>query len=466
MPRGVTIAGGLRLAACAAMLASGPAFAGSGVSLAERVAHAEPGATITVSGGVHAGPIVIDRPMRLIGVNRPVIEGGGTGDAVVITAPDVELRGFAVRGTGTSLDREHAGIRALSPRVVIEDNRLDDVLFGIDLKESPDSVVRGNRIGGMKVDIARRGDGLRLWRADRCLVENNHFHDGRDAILWYSTGVIVRGNTARDCRYGLHLMFSHDVTIEENEVSGNSVGVYLMYSRGVRVARNRIVNNRGPSGYGIGLKDVDDFRLENNIVSGNRVGIYVDNSPFTRGTAGEYRRNMLAFNDTGMVLMPSARGGAIVENNFIDNLEQVSVPGRGAADANAFSRDQRGNFWSDYVGYDLDGDGVGEFEHASHRLFENLLEREPKLRMFLFSPAQQAVEFVGRALPAVAPEPRFADEWPLTRLAPVDAVPPRASPDRGAGAASAGLLAASAIIVAAGGPGGFTTGARRTRRKI
>jgi parallel beta-helix repeat protein len=57
--------------------------------------------------------------------------------------------------------------------------------------------VRGNRIGGKQLDIARRGDGLRLWRSDRTLIEGNTIHDGRDAILWYSKGIVVRGNTGR-----------------------------------------------------------------------------------------------------------------------------------------------------------------------------------------------------------------------------------------------------------------------------
>jgi hypothetical protein len=44
-----------------------------------------------------------------------------------------------------------------------------------------------------------------------------------------------------------------------------------------------------------------------------------------------------------------------------------------------------------------------------------MMDKEPKLRLFLFSPAQQAIEFVGRTLPAVRPEPKFCDEVPLMR---------------------------------------------------
>ena len=57
--------------------------------------------------------------------------------------------------------------------------------------------------------------------------------------------------------------------------------------------------------------------------------------------------------------------------------------------------------------------------HESQTLFENLMDREPSLRLFLFSPAQQAIEFVARALPAIQPEAKFTDEVPLMRPVPI-----------------------------------------------
>lgn len=383
--------------------------------IGRRIAAANDGDTVEVPAGVYREHIRIDRAITLVGRGRPVIDGGGSGDIVEIAAPGVTFRGFAVRNTGIDLDKENAGIRVLAPRATVEDNVLEDILFGIDLRDAADSVIRGNRVGGKDLDIARRGDGIRLWRADRSVVEGNVFHDGRDAIIWYSEGVTVRGNRGSRCRYGFHLMFSDSVTLEDNEFTENSVGVYLMYSKVVTLRRNRLLRNRGPSGYGIGLKETDQFTVEDNLIAGNRVGVYIDGSPFTDAKPGEFTRNTLAHNDVGFALLPSVRGNVIWDNNFIDNIEQVSVSGRGALAGNQFWKGDRGNFWTDYTGYDQDRDGVGDFVHESQTLFENLMDREPKLRILLFSPAQQAVEFVGRALPAVRPEPKFVDEVPLMR---------------------------------------------------
>lgn len=433
--------------------------------IGRRIAAARPGDTVEIGPGVYRELVRIDKPIRLVGRGAPVIDGQGTGDIVEIAAEGVEFRGFVVRNTGIDLDRENAGIRVLAGHAEITDNVLEDVLFGIDLKNAPDAVVRGNRIGGKLLDIARRGDGLRLWRSDRALIENNVIHDGRDAILWYSQSVTVRGNKAVRCRYGFHLMYSDNVVLEHNEVSGNSVGVYFMYSKQLLLRNNLLTNNRGPSGYGIGLKEADQFTIEGNVLTGNRVGVYLDGSPFTNKQPGDFHRNTFAYNDVGVVFLPSVHGNVLTENNFVDNFEQVSVQGRGSLKGNEFAKGDRGNFWSDYVGYDQDQDGLGDWEHESSTLFESLLDREPKLRLFLFSPAQQAVEFVGRALPAMRPEPKFIDPAPL--MAPMEVaagVVPTTDTSRGLAIVGGSLLGLGMLLVVAARPGllGELRSGRRT----
>ncbi len=402
----------------AAAAASGPVGA-----IGRMIEAAGAGDTVVVPPGLHREHLRITKPITIDGMGLAIIDGGGAGDIIEISAPDVTIRGLTVRNTGIDLDRENAAIRALAPRVTIESNVLEDILFGIDLREAPDSRIIGNTIGGKDLDIARRGDGLRLWRADRTVVEGNTIHSGRDAILWYSTGVVVRGNTSHDCRYGLHLMFSDDVTITDNELRRNSVGVYLMYSTGVTLTGNRLLHNRGPSGYGIGLKETDKFSVRDNLIIGNRAGVYIDGSPFSGEQPGLFTGNTFAYNDVGITFLPSARGNEIVGNNFIDNIDQVAVAGRGGLEANRFWKGEDGNFWSDYTGYDQNRDGVGDFVHESQTFFDTLTDRHPALRLFLFSPAQQAIEFVGRAIPAVRPEPLFTDEVPLMRPVAVRPAP-------------------------------------------
>jgi nitrous oxidase accessory protein len=433
------------------VMASGNALASP--SLADRIAQAKPGDSLIVDGGTHRGPLAVDKPLTLVGINGATLDAGGSGDVLILAAPDCQLRGFTLRGSGDNLDLENTGVRIIGARVTIEDCRFEDVLFGIDVKSSPNCVIRRNHISSKPLDIARRGDALRLFRSDDCLIEDNVIENGRDALLWYSNRVVIRRNISRNNRYGLHMMYANDVTVEDNLLSDNSVGIYLMYGKKFRLVDNRLIRNRGPSGYGLGLKEVDQYTIEGNVFAGNRVGAYIDGSPYTRKAgSATFARNAFTCNDIGLSILPAVRGNRIFHNSFVDNIEQVAVQGRGAIAGNDFAVEGRGNFWSDYGGYDANHDGVGDQPYASRRLFENLIDREPKLRLLLFSPAHDAIEFVGRAMPSVRPEPKFTDTAPLMAPPPVGIVAGGAGSTALAMAALAGsLLAFAGLVLAVAG---------------
>lgn len=377
-------------------------------TIAQAMELASEGDTILVRGGIHPGPIVVSRPLRLVGEGRPVLDGRGRGTVVKLEAPGCQLRGFAIRASGDLLDREDVGVLAAAPSSVIEDNTLEDVLFGIYLRQAPRSVVRGNFLRGKDLPVARRGDLIRLWYSNGATIESNTAEGGRDVVLWYSQDLTIRDNRIRGGRYGLHFMYCNDAAVSGNRLMDNSVGAFLMYSRRVRLARNWIVANRGVSGHGVGLKDMVDAQLESNVLADNRVGIFLE------GSSGGIRDNLLADNDKGIVIFPSATGNRIEGNSFVENGEQVALEGyAGTMIGNLW----RGNFWSDYRGYDADGDGLGDLAYRPARLFERLADRRPALRMFSASPSAQAIDFASRVFPIFEPVPKFADEQP--RMAPI-----------------------------------------------
>ena len=132
------------------------------------------GDTIVVRGGVHPGPLVVRKSVRLVGEGRPVIDGRGQGTVVQLEAPGCLLRGFTIRASGDLLST--ARTSACSPRpptCVIEDNTLEDVLFGIYLRQAPRSVVRGNRLHGKDLPVATP------WRPDPALVQRRRDHRGQ-----------------------------------------------------------------------------------------------------------------------------------------------------------------------------------------------------------------------------------------------------------------------------------------------
>ncbi|MCA9752394.1 MAG: nitrous oxide reductase family maturation protein NosD, partial [Gemmatimonadetes bacterium] len=437
----------------------GAAGAAQAVDLATELERAPAGATIHVPRGVHQGPFEIDRPVTLVGEPGVVLRGDGAGDVVRVTAPDVTLRGLTIERTGKSLDQENAGVAVSADRCTVERCELRETLFGIYLKEASDCVLAGNVIRGMDLDLARRGDPIRIWRSDRCVIDGNDVADGRDIVIWFSSDVRIVRNTVRRGRYGLHFMYSDHNTIEGNWLEANSVGAFLMYSRALRVDGNVFLGNRGPSGYGIGLKDMDGVEARDNRFLGNRVGVYLDNSPWSTDVYDHFERNVLAYNDIGIAFLPSVKRNRFAANTFLENQEQVAVLGAGDFHGNEFTVNGRGNFWSDYTGFDLEADGVGDVAYRAESLFESLIDRERALRLFLYSPAQQAIELAARAIPSIKPRPKLEDSAPLMRPADLEVrpIPPRSG--RPLGILAAGLVLGS--LAALGGAASTPRGATR-----
>jgi len=415
------------------------------------VEHAQAGAVIEIPAGYYKGHLEITVAMSLIGIGEVVLDGGGDGDVITIRASDVTIRGLTIRGTGTSLDRENAGITVLAPRTHIVENTLEDVLFGIYLKKANNSVIRGNIIGGKPLRVARRGDGIRLWESSGSIVEDNIIENSRDVVMWFSDDVQIRRNRISHGRYGLHFMYSDRNVLEENILSQNSVGAFLMYSHDLQLIRNSFDRNRGPTGYGVGLKDVDGVIARDNLFAGNRIGLFLDNSPSDVDRYHDFTGNTFAYNDIGIAFMPAVQRNRFYDNAFVENVEQVAIMGGGDFKGNEFTVDGRGNYWSDYNGYDMDNDGIGDLPYRAEELFENLMDQEPKLRLFLFSPAQQAIDMAARAFPAVRPRPKLTDTSPLSEPIALRAPTEASSRHGGPLLALAGvLLGASGAVVLVG----------------
>ena len=365
---------------------------------------AQDGDTILVRPGAYLGPIEVKKSVKLIGQGRPSIDGEGQGTVVRLAAPDILFKGFDVKNSGDLLSAEHTGIVAGAPRAVIEDNRLENVLFGIYIHRAPGSQVKNNRMTGKSLDVARRGDLIRVWYSDDVVIEGNETRVGRDVVLWYSKNIRVIGNEFSHARYGLHFMYCRGAVVENNKLIGNSVGAYLMYSDDLKLSGNVILDNRGPSGYGLGFKDMKDTLIENNLIASNRVGFFLDGS-----SQGIVQGNQIAYNGIGFELFPTTNNNRFIGNNVIDNSEQVLMDGASVHTVNDWS----GNYWSDYRGFDAAGDGTGDIPYKPMKLFERLADHAHGLKVFFMSPSVNAIDFAAATFPVFSPTPKFVDKRPL-----------------------------------------------------
>ena len=378
--------------------------------IATAVAHARSGDTILVGPGHYAERLYLDRALTLVGEGRPVIDGGGEGHVIQAVAP-VTIRGFLIRGSGSRVDREDAAVMVVGAPVVIEDNHIEDVFYGVYLKDASGSQVRANRITGKPLPVPRRGDGIRLWHSSRSLLEANEVIGMRDVVIYFSDSLEVRDNLVRDGRYGLHSMYSDHNRFIGNRFIANHVGAFIMYSKDVELAQNLFAEAKGVTGIGLGLKDADRIRATDNMFAQNAVGIHLDNSPSDPAAANDFSNNLVLANHVGVRLMPAVTGNELAGNAIVGNAIPVAIAGgvrAGVTNQNRWA----GNYWDGYAGLDEDRDGIGDtpFRHA--RLTDDLLMRHDRLRVFAGSPALRLVDALNQFFPLLAPEPVVVDSAP------------------------------------------------------
>ncbi|MDX1395172.1 MAG: nitrous oxide reductase family maturation protein NosD, partial [Gemmatimonadota bacterium] len=408
---------------------------------------AGPGDTVVVSAGIYAERPVVRAPVVLRGLPGAVLDGRGRGTVLTVTAP-AHVSGLTIRGSGRDLSREDSGVMVVeADDVVIEDLALEDVLFGVYLKQSRRPVVRRNRVTGKPLPVGERGDGIRLWYCQGGEVSDNTLERVRDLVIWFSSNLEVSRNVVRDSRYGVHYMYSDHNRFEENEFRNNHVGAFIMYSSDISFRGNLFLEAYGPTGVGLGLKDADDIRATENSFIGNGVGISLDNSPASVGVVNEFRANLLAHNDLGVSLLPSVHSNDFRDNAFVENTTPVAVTGGGDALANTWE----GNHWSEYAGFDENGDGIGDTAFRHDRVADALFARRPELRWLTLSPAAGTLDLLGRLFPLLEPEPIVIDPAPRIRTAGTSVSAPSGGPVWGAAAialAALGVGCAAAVMFA------------------
>ena len=74
----------------------------------------------------------------------------------------------------------------------------------------------------------------------------------------------------------------------------------------------------------------------------------------------------------------------------------------------------RGNYWSDNVDFDLDGDGIADRPYRPNDLVDQVVWRHPLARLLLASPAVQVLRFAQSEFPGLHPG-GVTDSAPLMR---------------------------------------------------
>jgi len=429
----------MRRLALLLIAALGAAASGASSSLREVIAAAKPGDTVLVEPGVYAGNLVIDKPLTLKGKGRPVIRGEGKGSVITVLAGPAAIEGFQIERSGGRLEREDSGILLRSSGNRVVNNVFRDVLYGIYFFASDHNQVAGNVIDGRPwLEQGERGSGIHVWKSADNTITGNVITGVRDGMyLQNANRSRIKGNRVSGVRYGLHYMYSDDNAFEDNVFERNVAGAAIMYSQRISFRRNAFVRNRGFASYGILFQDSDYLRSENNVFADNAVGIFMEALRHS-----VFEGNLIASNDTAVFIFASATGNEFTRNNFIGNLTPIRVVGKNTR--THWSRNGTGNYWQEYEGYDLDGDSIGDVPFRIQNLFEHLEGNYPRLRLYFFSPASQALAAAEKTFPIIQGSDE-RDPHPLMR--PAALALPRYQENAPARFPGAGIPAAASILV-------------------
>jgi parallel beta-helix repeat protein len=295
-------------------------------------------------------------------------------DDIIIDGLGYSLQGshFQTRGTDIGINVWHI------KNVTIKNLRISGFLFGIFLNESSNNNIHQNNItANIFGSVVHKSS----W--NNSISGNNITNNWNGINLYYASNNTVYGNNITNNEYGIQLESTSNNIVSGNHVTGSMYdGIWLNNSYNNIFCRNNITNNgkseTPESCNGILLRNSsNNFISGNNITTNKNDGIYVeDHSNYNR-----ISRNNITNNDDGILLLESSNntvsgndvknndGGIFLwyssnnwfyHSNFINNTVQAYC----LFSINIWNNDVEGNYWSNYTGFDLNHDGIGDTNHT------------------------------------------------------------------------------------------------------
>lgn len=373
------------------------------------------GDTIVIKSGTYIeSKIVIDKPLTIIGKNYPKIKAKSGERIFTITSDSVTLTGLEFMEVKRSFTEDRAAVNIQGGNYVsIINNKFTNTFFGVYIAKSKGTKVIGNRLISNKKKEMNSANAIHAWSSKELIIKNNYAKGHRDGLYFeFCDNSIIKNNYSyKNLRYGLHFMFSHNNKYKNNTFKENGAGVAVMYSHSIEMDGNRFLNNWGPTSYGLLLKEIKDSKIHHNIFEGNTKAIYGESAIRINIVNNDFIRNGWA-----MQMMGSSEQDTISNNNFLNNTFNIST-NQNARNYNVYVN----NYWSDYSGYDLDKDGIGDVPHRPVKFFSQVLGYTPEAIILLRSFFIELLNFIENIVPVLTPE-NLKDLQPMVKQIDNDSV--------------------------------------------
>lgn len=381
---------------------------------------------IKLAAGRYVGNFVINHKITLISQDihhKATIDADGKGHALVLKDSDITIEQLAIVNWGDDLTAQDAGIFSVvkTKNLTIKGNDLRGDGFGMWLQKAQHLKVINNSVQGNKsLRSADRGNGIQLSSVKDAIVRNNNIFETRDGLYIISSqNNVIDGNTMHDLRYGIHYMYSHSNKVINNSAYNTRAGYALMSSRHLIVQGN---TTRDSEDYGflmnfITSSTVSGNRIkrvwtkpENKVLGRDGKGLFVYNSAYNT-----IKDNHIDTAEIGIHLTAGSEQTKVYGNSFINNPIQVKYVSNKKQE---WSFEGKGNYWSNYLGWDMNGDSLGDVAFEPNDGIDQLTWQYPEMKMIMDSPVVLILRWVQKEFPVLRP-PGVKDSFPLMSKPPM-----------------------------------------------
>ncbi|MCB0734140.1 MAG: nitrous oxide reductase family maturation protein NosD [Flavobacteriales bacterium] len=353
--------------------------------------------------------VVIEKQISICGESGSVIDGGGK-TIFYVHHNGVSLTNLNLQNVATSYVEDRAAIKCNnSDNVHFKNLHISNAFFGILVEKSDHGVIEECEVIGKVTKEtyleSSSGNAIHLWYCNNMSIQNNTVKFHRDGIYFEFVKQSIIENNLSDgnLRYGLHFMFSHGNAYRHNRFIRNGAGVAVMYSSEVLMERNEFVDNWGESAYGLLLKDITDSELKHNRFRNNTIAISADNSLRVKIAFNQFDKNGYALR-----IMGNCMDNTLENNDFLQN--SFDVVTNTSKNYNTFNH----NYWEEYRGYDLDGDGVGDVPYRPVKLFSYIIAQSQPAIILMRSSFINLLDLAEKVTPVLTPE-TLMDNQPVMR---------------------------------------------------
>jgi parallel beta-helix repeat protein len=238
------------------------------------------GHTITVDAGTYYENIIINKTLTITGENKQntIIDGNGAGNAIYITANNVNITQFTIqnkgargiylfRSTGTNISNNiftnvNYGIwlSGSTNNQITQNNISQNKYTGITISDSDSITISENIVFGNDFGVALIGSNNNL------LTQNNVSSNNKDGIYFYSSNnnILTGNHIFSNNNNGIRLSESTNNQITQNNISqNNETGITMSKSNNNIIFYNSFNNNTKP------LTSINSTNSLDNGIEGN-----------------------------------------------------------------------------------------------------------------------------------------------------------------------------------------------------